>query len=53
MGTSVSPIVWMRFNLNGTAFTKGHHTVKIVLVERNAMVTSDIIVTDVELVISY
>ena len=52
-GASVSPNAWMRFDLTETGFTKGSHTVKIVLVERTAMVTSDIIVTDVELVVRY
>ena len=52
-GASVSPNVWMRFDLTNTGFVKGTHEVKIVLVERTEMVTSDIIVTDVELVVRY
>ena len=52
-GASVSPNVWMRFDLTKTGFTKDNHTVKIILIERTAMVTSDIIVTDVELVVRY
>ena len=52
-GASVSPNVWMRFDLTNTGFVKGTHEVKIVLIERTAMVTSDIIVTDVELVVRY
>ena len=45
--------VWLRSDLRPAEVAKGPHEVKVVLEERHPKLVSDIVLTDVELVISY
>ena len=49
----VSPAVWLQSNLAPTEVSKGRHEVVVVLEERNPRMASDIVLTDVEVVITY
>ena len=49
----VSSAVWLTADLDPTEVQPGRHDVKVVLVERHPQLANDIILTDVELLITY
>ena len=51
--SDVSEVVWLSKTLDPSDVAKGKHIVKVILHERNPLVDSDIILTDVELVVEY
>ena len=52
-GSDVSNSAWLSTTMHPDWFAKGKHRVKVVLAERNSRLAVDIILSDVELVISY
>ena len=51
--SDVTSSVWQSYNLAADQVPVGPHRVKVVLVERNPRLACDIVLTDVELVITY
>ncbi len=51
--SAVSATVWLSKALNPEAVSRGIHQVKVALVERNRLLDSDIVLTDVELVVRF
>ena len=51
--SDVSNAVWLCFEMHLSEIEKGHHKVKVNLDERNPKVACDIMLTDVELLITY
>ena len=49
----MSSAVWLRCSLDPLEVPKGRHEVKVVLEERNPRMASDLILTDVELAVTY
>ena len=52
-GSDVSGAAWLAFELSPENTGRGKHDLKIILVERNPCLASDIVLTDAELVITY
>ncbi|MDP7364479.1 MAG: hypothetical protein QF768_17960 [Candidatus Latescibacteria bacterium] len=50
---SFGPDVWVRFDLDAKDVPAGEHEVKVVLIKRHPQVASDLVLTDVELVVTY
>ena len=53
MGSAVSTTVWQSYALSADRVQAGGHRVKVILRKRNPKVLSDMVLTDVELVIRY
>lgn len=51
--SDVSDVVWLSKSLSPDVVTPGVHEVKVALVHRNSLIDSDIVVTDVELVVRF
>ena len=51
--SDVSSAAWLCFEMDPARVEQGAHEVKVVLVERHPQLACDIILTDVELVITY
>ncbi|MSS73473.1 MAG: hypothetical protein EXS64_18590 [Candidatus Latescibacteria bacterium] len=51
--SDVSSAVWLCWRMEVSEVATGSHAVKVVLIERHPQVASDIVLTDVELVIAY
>lgn len=48
-----SPLVWFRFDLDVARVAPGRHLVRICLVQRHPQIASDLVLTDVELVVTH
>ena len=51
--SDVGPYVWLRTELTENQVLQGLHKAKLILMERNPRISGDIVLTDVELSVSY
>ena len=51
--SDVSPAVWLRFAMGAEEVSQGVHHIKAILDHRNPRLASDLLLTDVELVVTY